>query len=121
MQRKGRLAAWATAAALMLAGCGGGTDGTGGGAVPVGSLDLSSAGAAGRALFDAKCATCHRSDLTGGVGPALGPGSAAAGKPLADLETTIRLGGNGMPTWGELLTDREIGDLLAFLSEAQGR
>ena len=38
----------------------------------------------GADLYSSSCAHCHGSDLAGGIGPALGPGSTAA--PLTDQQ-----------------------------------
>jgi cytochrome c551 len=116
-----RIAAAAVAAALALAACGGSGGGSGAEPVDVDAIDLSDAGAAGRDLFAEKCSACHKGDLTGGAGPALGPGSASAGKSLEQIQATIQRGAGGMPAWAGILTDRQIADLTAFLSEAQGR
>ena len=85
------------------------------------TTEFSEAGLAGRALYEANCSMCHKPDLTGAVGPALGPGSEAAGEPIDTLRLQIIEGGDGMPTWGGRLDNGEIDDLLTFLSESQGR
>ena len=118
---------WIVAVVIALglgaAACGGsGGDGTASTEpVDVASLALSADAAAGLPTYQAKCQSCHARDLTGGAGPALGPGSEAAGKALEDLRGTIVAGGNGMPSWGGLLTDAEIDQVLAFVVAAQGR
>jgi cytochrome c551 len=106
--------------AVALAACGGGTSDHGSG-VAVDSVELSAAGAAGLTVYQGKCASCHRSDLSGGTGPALGPTSAAAGKPVEELRRTIIEGGSRMPSWGGVLSAQEIDNVLTFLVEAQGR
>lgn len=121
MTRKRHIVALFTALLMTLTACGGGDGSDGASPVDIDTLQLSDAGIAGRAIFSAKCTTCHRTDLTGGSGPALGPGSAAADKPITDLVAKIVVGGTGMPAWGGLLSDQEIDGLAAFLSEAQGR
>jgi cytochrome c551 len=107
--------------AMVLTACGGGSSSGGGSSVDVDALELSDAGSAGKTLFAAKCSSCHRGDLSGGTGPALGPDSAASGRPKSEMRSTIVDGGEGMPAWGGLLTDEEIDGLMAFLSEVQGR
>jgi mono/diheme cytochrome c family protein len=116
-----RFAALSAVLATALAACGGGQDSADTTAAPPPSVALSERGTAGQVLFEDNCTVCHGEDLGGGAGPALGFGSQAADKPVEVLETQIRTGGNGMPSWGGLLEDSEIADLIAFLSEMQGR
>ncbi|MBU1494888.1 MAG: cytochrome c [Actinomycetota bacterium] len=120
MPRTRSIMTLAVALAVALAACGDGASDDGSGET-VDSLELSTAAAAGLAVFEGKCAVCHRPDLSGGAGPALGPASAAAGKPVEELRRTITEGGNGMPSWGGVLSAEEIDDVLTFLVEAQGR
>ena len=110
-----KLVATAAMALMALAGCGGETSGSRAAADP-----LSPAAAAGKALFDGNCAACHGDDLGGRTGPALGPGSNAAEQPDDELLGAIGRGGNGMPAWGGVLDESQIGSLLAFLRESQG-
>ncbi len=120
--RNRRIVVLTLAFGVAVAACGGGGDDAAPAEpVDVAALDLSADAAAGLATYQAKCQTCHARDLTGGAGPALGPGSAAAGTALDDLRSTIVTGGNGMPAWGGLLSDTEIDEILAFLAAAQGR
>ncbi len=118
MQRYRRGAVWAALLALTLTACGADDETT---PSAPDSVELSEVGLTGKTLYEANCSMCHKNDLTGAVGPALGPGSEAAGKPIDTLRLQIIQGGDGMPTWGERLDDGEIDDLLAFLSESQGR
>lgn len=122
MQRNRRLVAMSIALAIGLTACGGsGTDASTPSGVAVDSLELTESGAAGLVVYQARCATCHRSDLSGGTGPALGPASAAAGKSAEVFVQTITRGATGMPSWAGILSDQEISDVVAFLLEAQGR
>jgi cytochrome c551 len=121
VQRKRHIVVMIMTLAMVLTACGGGSASDDGSSVDVDALELSDAGSAGKTLFTAKCSTCHRGDLSGGTGPSLGPDSAASSKPTSELRAKIVGGGEGMPTWGGLLTDGEIDGLVAFLSEAQGR
>jgi len=120
VQRNRRIVVIAIALGVALTACGGGSGDTGD-SVDVESLELTAAGKAGLVVYQGKCATCHQRDLSGSSGPALGPASSAAAKPTDDLRRTITTGGSGMPAWGGLLSDQQVDDVLAFLSEAQGR
>ncbi|MCB2222657.1 MAG: cytochrome c [Actinobacteria bacterium] len=118
MQPRTRLAALALAAALGTAACGGGS-----GAEPVdpGAMDLSPEAAAGESVYVLRCTACHGADLTGASGPALGPGSSAAGRSLDTLRAVIAGGATGMPAWEGELSAAEIDGLVTFLAEVQGR
>ena len=122
MQRNRRIVAMSIVLAIGLTACGGsGTGASGPSGVAVDSLELTESGAAGLTIYNSRCATCHRSDLSGGTGPALGPDSAAAGKSPEVILQIITRGATGMPSWAGILTDQEISDVVAFLLEAQGR
>ncbi len=70
---------------------------------------------AGADLLQQYCAVCHGAEREGIIGPTL------MGLVLTDeeIETTISEGreGTAMPSWKDLLTAEEIGDLVAYLSE----
>lgn len=103
---RSRVARWvaiAMAVALFLSACGG-------------SLPE---GATGQEIYDARCASCHRKDLSGAVGPALGSGSAAAGKPDESYELTITEGRGRMPSFGGVFTDQQIADVIAYIRNVQ--
>ena len=64
---------------------------------------------AGDAVFAANCASCHGSDGTGGVGPALADGAVVEAFPdAADQVVVITEGRDGMPAFGGRLTAEEI-------------
>jgi mono/diheme cytochrome c family protein len=83
--------------------------------------------AKGAQLFGQNCATCHGSNLEGGVGPKLNPIEQLPGvsnpKDPAFIETTIKNGragqgqyaGSAMPAFGGKLSDQDIQDLAAFI------
>lgn len=83
--------------------------------------------AKGATLFGQNCATCHGSNLEGGVGPKLNPIEQLPGvsnpKDPAYLETTITNGragqgqfsGTAMPSFGGKLSQQDIADLAAFI------
>ena len=90
--------------AAVLAGCGGGL----------------AADADGEEIFNARCASCHRRDLSGGIGPALGPGSEAAGRPLEYYQITIASGKGRMPSFGSSLTEEQIFRVIDYVLSVQG-
>ena len=96
----GRRAA-ALAVAVILAGCSG-----------TSSTD-------GAVIYTRTCATCHGADLGGGVGAALGAGTAAAGLSDAQLRAIIRDGVPGMPP-SRSLSEEQLDALIAFLRQEQG-
>jgi mono/diheme cytochrome c family protein len=66
------------------------------------------------------CANCHGDDLSGGIGPALGPGSDSAGQPDSFLELTILHGRGRMPSFESSLDDAQLGRLIRHIREVQG-
>jgi cytochrome c2 len=75
----------------------------------------------GKEVFE-QCASCHRTDSTD---KKVGPGlkglfqrpKLASGKPVTDENVLNRVntGGEGMPPFKDLLSDKERADLLAYL------
>lgn len=109
-----RIAGIVVALALVAAACGGGDADTTTIAEPT-----DGAVAAGMQVFEGNCATCHGDDLSGKVGPALGPGSNASSLSDGELEAQIRVGGNGMPGWEGLIPDEDIAAVIAYLRHVQ--
>jgi cytochrome c551 len=70
-------------------------------------------------VYALSCARCHGSQLEGGVGPALGPGSNSVDQPDDYLVTTISRGFGRMPGFAGTLTDEQILSLVAFLRDEQ--
>jgi cytochrome c551 len=75
--------------------------------------------ASGEEIFAELCARCHGADLSGGVGPALGPGSNAASEDDEYLEFTIVNGRGRMPSFSSL-TEQQVDRLVAHIREVQG-
>ncbi len=76
--------------------------------------------ATGAEIYRQMCASCHRADLSGRSGPALGPGSPAVDLPDEFLAGVIRHGrGSGMPAFSRTLSDDQIDRVVAFLRERQ--
>jgi mono/diheme cytochrome c family protein len=76
--------------------------------------------ASGEEIYLQLCANCHGDDLSGGLGPALGPGSNAAQQPDEFLVATITQGRGRMPSFATTLTDEQVDRLVSHLREAQG-
>lgn len=92
--------------ASTLAGCGG---------VAIGDTE----GLSGEELIDQVCSRCHGSDLGGGIGPALGPGSNAATN-LTDeqIAGVLEVGPGAMPSFKQL-SDEQVAGVVAFLRRSQ--
>jgi mono/diheme cytochrome c family protein len=81
--------------------------------------DRPSADASGAEVFEQVCANCHASDLSGGIGPALGPGSNAAAQDDAFLELTITRGRGRMPSFQNTLSQEQIERVIDFIRDQQ--
>jgi len=78
--------------------------------------------AKGKEVFEANCAVCHNADSTD---KKMGPGlkglfkspKLANGKPVTEtnVRDVVNAGGNGMPSYADLLTDQEKNDVIAYL------
>jgi aldose sugar dehydrogenase len=76
--------------------------------------------ATGAEIFGQICAACHAPDLSGGIGPPLGPGSHAAAQTDEYLLATISLGrGSRMPSFSRTLTDEQIRAVVDYIREVQ--
>jgi len=91
-------------AAVMLAGCGSNL----------------AADAGGEDIYNARCSSCHRKDLSGGIGPALGPGSAAVDRPREYYEVTINAGIGRMPSFRSTLSEEQIDRVIDYMISVQG-
>ena len=75
--------------------------------------------ATGEEIYNARCASCHRKDLRGGLGPPLGPGSAAADRPLEYYEITINTGKGRMPSFESSLTPEQKQRVIDYIFSIQ--
>jgi len=81
-------------------------EGTGGGGGGGGDAQ------AGAQVFADNCATCHGDDGSGGAGPPLD----TFDDPTA-VEQQVRNGGGGMPAFEGQLSDQEIADVVAYVTQ----
>ena len=107
--RRHRGAALAVAVGLVVAACGG--DEADGGA---GDGREQSAGAA---IYAGSCAGCHGADGSGGQGPPLGDGEAAASLSEDAMVDVVTGGRNAMPSFGGDLTAEEIDEVVACVRD----
>lgn len=77
--------------------------------------------ATGADIYVQVCARCHAADLSGGVGPALGPGSSAAEQTDEFLVQTITDGRGRMPSFRQTLSAEQIERVVGFLRQEQGQ
>lgn len=75
--------------------------------------------ASGAEIYSQLCANCHAEDLSGGLGPPLGPGSNSADQPDEFLEVTIVNGRGSMPSFSSSLDDDQLDRLVAYIREVQ--
>ncbi len=75
--------------------------------------------ATGEEIYLQLCANCHGEEMEGGLGPALGPGTNAAGQSHEFLVATITQGRGRMPSFSTTLTDDQVDLLVDFLREVQ--
>lgn len=72
----------------------------------------------GDVIYANNCARCHRADLSGGVGPALGAGSQAAAKDDSAYRLAIRNGPGSMPSY-DGFSDEQVAAVIAFIRSQQ--
>lgn len=71
-------------------------------------------------LYSSSCAHCHGSDLAGGIGPALGPGSNAVTLTDQQIVDVIRIGPGAMTSFGDRFTQAQLDSLVDYLRTEQG-
>ena len=77
------------------------------------------ADASGAEIYEQVCANCHGSDLGGGIGPDLGPGSNASTQDDAFLKLTISRGRGRMPSFQSTLSEGQIERVISFIRDKQ--
>lgn len=75
--------------------------------------------ATGEEIYAELCTSCHGADMSGGVGPALGPGSNAADEDDEFLVFTITNGRGRMPSFESTLNEEQVDRLVAYIREVQ--
>ena len=74
----------------------------------------------GEELYLQTCAHCHNFDLSGGTGPAIGPGSNAdLGLSDAQIREVIKVGPGAMPGYEDRITEAQIDSLVGYLRLVQ--
>lgn len=75
--------------------------------------------ASGEDIYAQLCARCHGADLSGAIGPALGPGSPSAEESDEFLEFSIMNGRGRMPSFSSTLDDDQLDRLVVYIREVQ--
>lgn len=76
--------------------------------------------ATGEELYAQLCRNCHSADLSGGIGPDIGPGSPSQNEPDEFLEFTIINGRGRMPSFSSSLDETQLERLVGYIREVQG-
>jgi cytochrome c oxidase cbb3-type subunit 3 len=78
--------------------------------------------AAGKVVYDANCAVCHRPDGGGLIGPNLTDDAWLHGSSPTAIRTTISTGvlAKGMPAWERILTPDQVNAVAAYVVTLRG-
>lgn len=78
--------------------------------------------AAGKAVYVAKCASCHLPDGGGSIGPNLTDKFWIHGGKLEQIAATVSTGvlAKGMPAWKDLVSADELVNVVAYVKSLQG-
>lgn len=82
------------------------------------SIDESSTG---EQVYDQVCSRCHGAQLEGGIGPALGAGTDAAGRDDQFWTQIISRGFGRMPSFRSTLSEEQILRVIEFARQEQGQ
>lgn len=76
----------------------------------------------GKAVFTANCASCHRPDAGGLIGPNLTDDFWIHGGSLPEIHKTVSEGvlAKGMPPWGKFLKPDQIDVVVAYVASLRG-
>jgi len=77
---------------------------------------------AGRAVYATNCASCHRADGGGMIGPNLTDDYWLHGASLSDIHRTVVEGvvAKGMPNWGKLLRPTDVSSVTVYVASLRG-
>jgi mono/diheme cytochrome c family protein len=75
--------------------------------------------ATGQEIYEQVCSNCHDQDLTGGIGPDIGPESNSASQDGDFLRLTITRGRGRMPSFDNTLTDDQINRVVEYVRSQQ--
>jgi cytochrome c oxidase cbb3-type subunit 3 len=77
--------------------------------------------AQGKAIFVSTCATCHKTDAGGNIGPNLTDAYWIHGGKPKDIYTTVMTGvaAKGMPTWEPVLGELRVEAVVAYVLSIQ--
>ncbi len=103
------LAAFLVLALALIAGCGG--EATTTTAVPS-TETTTGGGPEGADLYAADCSSCHGANGQGNIGPAL---TELTESDIPEIETKVRDGGGGMPSFADTLSEEQIASVAAFV------
>lgn len=82
-------------------------------------VDRPATDATGREIYLQMCTRCHAADLSGSVGPALGPDSDAAQQSDEFLISAVTDGRGRMPSFRQTLTEDQIQRVVEYLRDVQ--
>ncbi len=76
----------------------------------------------GQIIYDANCATCHRADGGGGIGPNFTDNYWLHGNDIKDIFRTVKFGvpQKGMISWQAQLKPAEIRDVSSYIKTMEG-
>lgn len=75
--------------------------------------------ATGKEIYQQLCSNCHGEDMSGALGPALGPGSNSAGQPDEFLELATLRGRGSMPSFSSSLNTEQVDRLVGYMRQVQ--
>lgn len=78
--------------------------------------------ALGKQVFATNCASCHRPDAGGLIGPNLTDDYWIHGGTLSEIHKTVSTGvlAKGMPAWGKILKPDQIDQAVAYVASLRG-
>ncbi len=74
----------------------------------------------GKQMFIKSCASCHKTDGAGDVGPNLTDDYWLHGNDLKSIFKTVRYGINAMPQWQNTYSNKQIAQITSFIKSIHG-